>query len=76
MQAIARHIGTKTEEEVFEYHKVFSQNINLLSDAARIKKTLEKSNEVHSFKRQAPGLIKGKVTGVERPLDEMVLNPI
>ena len=42
----------------------------------KIKKILERCNEVHSFKKTAPLLIKTKVTTVERPLDEMVLNPI
>ena len=37
---------------------------------------LEKCNSVHNFKKTAPLLIKTKVTALERPLDEMVINPI
>ncbi len=51
-------------------------NIDLLNDAARIKKMIAKSSEIHSFKNQAPLLIRTKVVSVERPLDDMVINPI
>ena len=37
---------------------------------------LEKCNSLHNFKKTAPLLIKTKVTALERPLDEMVINPI
>ena len=37
---------------------------------------LEKCDSLHNFKKTAPLLIKTKVTALERPLDEMVINPI
>jgi hypothetical protein len=37
---------------------------------------LEKCDSVHSFKKNAPTLIRNKVTALERPLEEMEINPI
>jgi len=37
---------------------------------------LEKCSSLHNFKKTAPLLIKTKVTALERPLDEMIINPI
>jgi hypothetical protein len=48
----------------------------LLNDAQKIQRILDRCNGIHNFKKSAPLLIKTKVTAVERPLDEMVLNPI
>ena len=73
---IANHIGTKTPEEVKTYQDVFYQNVDQLNDCVKIKKVLQRCNGIHNFKKSAPLLIKTKVTAVERPLDEMVLNAI
>lgn len=73
---IAAHIGTKTEEEVRAYQEVFYNSVDLLNEANRIQKTLKRVREMHNFKQSAPLLIKTKVTAVERPLDEMQINPI
>ncbi len=75
-EAIANHIGTKTAEEVENYLKVFFEKIETLNDYANIKKKLDKADAVHSFKRQAPVLIKQKVTAYERPVEEMVINVV
>jgi len=61
---IANHIGKKTEEEVQEYQNAFYANVNVLNDATRINKTLNRCNDIHSFKKSAPLLIKTKVTSV------------
>jgi len=55
---------------------MFYSNLKCLSDYSKIQKILDRCNNIHSFKKSAPLLIKTKVTAVERPLDEMVLNPI
>jgi SWI/SNF-related matrix-associated actin-dependent regulator of chromatin subfamily A member 5 len=73
---IAGHIGTKTREEIQAYQAVFYANVDTLNEAAKIKKVLERCTGIHNFKKSAPLLIKTKVTAVERPLDEMVINPI
>ena len=73
---IAGHIGTKTREEIQAYQAVFYANVETLNEAAKIKKVLERCTGIHNFKKSAPLLIKTKVTAVERPLDEMVINPI
>lgn len=75
-EAIASHIGTKTAEEVEKYLKVFFEKIETLNDYTNIKKKLDKADAVHSFKRQAPVLIKQKVTAYERPVEEMVINVV
>lgn len=73
---IATHINTKTEAEVAEYQQAFYANVNSLNDSVKIQENLDRCHNIHSFKKSAPLLIKTKVTAVERPLDEMVLNPI
>ena len=75
-QQIADHIGTKTAEQVRAYEKVFFEKVSTLNESEKIKKMLEKCNSLHNFKKTAPLLIKTKVTALERPLDEMVINPI
>jgi hypothetical protein len=55
---------------------VFFEKVSTLNDSEKIKKILEKCNSAHNFKKTAPLLIKTKVTALERPLDEMVINPI
>ncbi len=39
----------------------------------QIKRNLDKAEENHEFKRQAPLLIKQKVCAYERPIEEMVI---
>ncbi len=55
---------------------MFFANVSTLNESEKIKKMLEKCNSLHNFKKTAPLLIKTKVTALERPLDEMVINPI
>ena len=74
--AIADHIGTKTPDEVEKYLKVFFERIETLNDYSNIKKKLIKADAVHSFKRQAPMLIRQKVTAYEHPVEEMVINVV
>lgn len=59
-----------------EYQQSFYANVNSLTESVKIQENLDRCNNIHSFKKSAPLLIKTKVTAVERPLDEMVLNPI
>ena len=47
-----------------------------MTDCTKIQRILDKTDGIHNFKKTAPLLIKTKVTAVERPLDEMVINPI
>lgn len=75
-EAIANHIGSKTAKEVSDYLKVFFEKVETLNDYANIKKKLDRANAVHSFKRQAPVLIKQKVTAYERPVEEMFINVV
>ena len=75
-QLIANHITTKTAEEVETYLKVFFEKLESLNDYTNIKKKLDKADAVHSFKRNAPSLIKQKVTAYERPVEEMVINVV
>lgn len=71
---IANHVGTKTPEEVERYLEVFFKQMDSLADYEKIKKTLERANSMHSFKKQAPVLIRQKVNAYERPVEEMVIN--
>ena len=48
----------------------------MLNDYVNIKKKLDKADAIHSFKRQAPILIKQKVMAYERPVEEMVINVV
>ena len=73
---IAKHIGTKDATEVEKYLKVFFDKLETLNDYQNIKKKLDRADAVHSFKRQAPELIKQKVTAYERPVEEMVINVV
>lgn len=75
-QQIADHVSTKTADEVLVYSKVFFANVSTLNESEKIKKMLEKCSSLHNFKKTAPLLIKTKVTALERPLDEMIINPI
>jgi SWI/SNF-related matrix-associated actin-dependent regulator of chromatin subfamily A member 5 len=71
---IANHVGTKTPEEVEKYLDVFFKQMESLSDYEKIKRTLERAESMHSFKKQAPVLIRQKVNAYERPVEEMVIN--
>ena len=73
---IARHVGTKNAEEIEKYLKVFFEKLDTLNDYENIKRKLDRAEAVHSFKRQAPQLIKQKVTAYERPVEEMVINVV
>ena len=73
---IAKYIGTKTSAEVESYLKVFFEKIETLNEYTNIKKKLDRADAVHSFKRQAPILIRQKVTAYERPVEEMVINVV
>ena len=73
---IARHVGTKNAEEIEKYLKVFFEKLDTLNDYDNIKRKLDRAEAVHSFKRQAPQLIKQKVTAYERPVEEMVINVV
>ena len=48
----------------------------MLNDYVNIKKKLDKADAIHSFKRNAPVLIKQKVEAYERPVEEMVINVV
>ena len=45
-----------------------------LNEYEKIKRNLERATSLHSFKKQAPILIRQKVTAYERPVEEMVIN--
>ena len=72
-EAFAGHIGTKTAEEVEAYSKVFFKQIHTLKENEKLVKNLNKAEAIHSFKANAPLLIKQKVTAYEKPLEEMVI---
>ena len=48
----------------------------MLNDYVNIKKKLDKADAIHSFKRQAPILIKQKIMAYERPVEEMIINVV
>lgn len=68
---IAKHVGTKTPEEVAKYSDVFVRQLDTLADADKIRKNMEKAEKIIAFKNKAPIIIKNKVTAYEYPLDEM-----
>ena len=72
-ESISGHVGTKTSEQIQEYSSRFFENMSMLTDAEKITKNIEKAEKGHSFKRQAPNLIRQKVTAYERPVEEMIL---
>jgi len=57
-ESISRHVGTKTPEQIIEYMERFFENKSMLTDADKITKNIEKAEKGHSFKRQAPNLIR------------------
>lgn len=71
---IAKHIGTKTADEVQKYLETFFKKMDTLTEYEKIKRNLERAESLHSFKKQAPILIRQKVTAYERPVEEMVIN--
>lgn len=73
---IAKHIGTKDDSEVEKYLTTFFEKLETLNDYTNIKKKLDRADAVHSFKRQAPDMIKQKVNAYERPVEEMVINVV
>ncbi len=56
------------------YLEVFFKQMHTLNDFEKIKRNLERAESIHSFKKQAPTLIKQKVNAYERPVEEMVIN--
>lgn len=71
---IAKHVGTKTSEEVLKYLDIFFKKMDTLNEYEKIKRNLQRAESLHSFKKQAPSLIRQKVTAYERPVEEMVIN--
>jgi exonuclease III len=55
---------------------VFFNKLETLTDFVKIRKNLDKAEAQHDFKRQAPNLIKQKVIGYDRPVEEMKLEVV
>jgi SWI/SNF-related matrix-associated actin-dependent regulator of chromatin subfamily A member 5 len=70
-ESIAKHVGNKTNDQIEAYTKRFFESMDDLAEAEKIKRNLKRSEANLSFKREAPKLIKQKVTAYERPLEEM-----
>lgn len=69
---IGLHMGeTKDIEEIETYAKVFFEQIDTLNDSEKIKKNIEKAEQMLNFKQKAPEIIKQKVTAYQDPLEEM-----
>jgi len=49
----------------------FFENMDELAEVEKIRRNFKRSEANLSFKREAPKLIKQKVTAYERPLEEM-----
>ena len=71
---ITAHVGTKTEEQVRAYAKVFMEKMDTLADAEKIRKNMEKAEKTLAFKQKAPEIIRHKVMAYESPLDEMLIS--
>ena len=48
---IAKHISTKTPEQVKKYLDVFFRKMDTLTDYVKIRRNLDKAESLHDFKK-------------------------
>lgn len=61
--------GSKTQQEVEAYARVFFQKMKTLNDWEKIKAKIEKAQKNVAFNMNAPLLIRNKLEQYSNPLD-------
>ena len=72
--SIAKDIGTKTDEEVEEYCRVFWENVNELPEGARVIRNIEKKEKIEKQKENALKLINEKMKQCDFTYEYMKIN--
>lgn len=70
---IARDVGTKTEEEIIQYSKVFWKQLKTLSDWKKISANIERGEKLIKRFESMVQTLEGKISDYEDPRNEIEL---